>query len=146
MSEIFLSSRAYAVPWGLNLCFFCVHKINSIKCINVDSDHFKNNQIQWHAGHITHFDKITLRKNNCDWAWALLTTLTTIFGGGGEERGGGVGMNEDAHAHARWSSTNAWWRSWVANFAVSSLNVVSRQAEINISLLLLHRQGPTPIF
>ena len=66
--------------------------------------------------------------------------------GGWGEGGGGVGMNEDAHAHARWSSTNAWWRSWVANFAVSSLNVVSRQAEINISLLLLHRQGPTPIF
>ena len=64
----------------------------------------------------------------------------------GVRRGGGVGMDEDAHAHARWSSTNAWWRSWVANFAVSSLNVVSRQAEINISLLLLHRQGPTPIF
>ena len=68
------------------------------------------------------------------------------FWRGGEERGGGVGMNEDAHAHARWSSTNAWWRSWVANFAVSSLNVVSRQAEINISLLILHRQGLTPIF
>ena len=63
--------------------------------------------------------------------------------GGG---GGGLGMDEDAHAHACWSSTNAWWRSWVANYAVSSLNVVSRQAEINISLLLLHRQGPTPIF
>ena len=33
------------------------------------------------------------------------------FWRGGEERGGVVGMDEDAHAHARWSSTNAWWRS-----------------------------------
>ena len=27
--------------FAFNLCFFCVYKINNIKCINVDPDHFK---------------------------------------------------------------------------------------------------------
>ena len=89
--------------FAFNLCFFFVYKTNNIKCINVDPDHFKNNQIQFHTGHITHFEKITFRKNNCDRARALLTTFVW--------RGGGWGMDEDAHAHARWSSTDAWVRS-----------------------------------
>ena len=63
--------------------FFFVYKINNIKCINVDPDRFKNNQIQFHTGHITHFEKITFRKNNCDRARALLTTFVWRGGGGG---------------------------------------------------------------
>ena len=69
--------------FAFNLCFFFVYKINNIKCINVDPDHFKNNQIQFHTGHITHFEKITFRKNNCDRARALLTTFVWRGGGGG---------------------------------------------------------------
>ena len=79
--------------FAFNLRFFFVYKINNIKCIIVDPDHFKNNQIQFHTGHITHFEKITFRKNNCDRARALLTTFVW--------RGGGWGMDEVAHAHAR---------------------------------------------